>query len=190
MKIVRLSQKIDAAEWPEDLLVRDQDIYYWSDRSCGIACLKMILSYYGLHAPSLYKLLLDGLRLEAYSNAGWIHKGLADISRCYGLFGIALPINDIDHIQILLKEFGPLIASVTLGFPITGKKGGHLVIITSIECRNNLQFVKFVDPSSWGEFNNEIDFHRFSASFSKRVICFSRSELIFENIQSKIFNNK
>jgi hypothetical protein len=68
-------------------------------------------------------------------------------------------------------EQGPVIASVTLGFPEDGRRGGHLVVVCGFE-EGELRLVHVRDPARWGESHSSVGEQRFLASFSGRVIRF------------------
>jgi hypothetical protein len=68
---------------------------------------------------------------------------------------------------------GPVIASVTLGFPEDGRRGGHLVVVCGFEEREP-RVVHVRDPARWGASRSSVGEARFLASFSGRVIRFDR----------------
>lgn len=168
----RFAQRFEAHEWPDGLQLQEQDASYWAARGCGIACLRMILHHYtGRNEP--YALLLaEALALGAYCERGWIHAGLAELARRRGLDAEACALGDVGELHAALRD-GPIVASVTLGFPEDGRKGGHLVVLCGFDASGPAR-IEVRDPSSWGEQNRSVPRHRLLASFSGRVIRFAR----------------
>lgn len=110
----------------------------WQKVGCGIASLTMVIDYYVPNAVSVNTLLVRGIASGAYQkNAGWIHKGLVDLSRKYKLDGNTYDLSKLDSKKAFamfsdyLKD-GPVIVSVHYKFepknPIP-----HLVVITGIK---------------------------------------------------------
>src|ERR1700686_2889861 len=76
-------QRFAPERWEEDGFASVDESLYWSDRSCGIACVRMAISYFHGEAPVMSELLKTGLALSAYTTKGWLHSGLADILRTH-----------------------------------------------------------------------------------------------------------
>lgn len=174
----RYGQRFSEDEWPLGLELRGFGREYWGDRACGVACLKMILEYYDKEKVPLVDLLRNGLLAGAYSDRGWIHHGLANLGRQYGLPGLATKVDTSADIEAILLTTGPFIASVTLHFPEDGRKGGHLVVVCGLNTQDGTRIIEIRDPSTWGQRNISINEERFMSSFSGRGICFHPSALI------------
>lgn len=168
----RYSQRIEECEWPADYRLRDGDRAYWSNRACGIASLRSVLSFHGKDRHSSFELLHLGIDAEAYGPAGWWHAGLATLATGLGVPAATGTAPTVEKLQRTLRRTGsPMIASVTLQFPLDGRRGGHLVVVTAVGGDGT---VCFRDPSTWGERNTCVPAARFASSFTGRVISFSR----------------
>lgn len=117
-------------------------------------------------------IFLQALRNRAYSEKGWIHKGLVELCANFGVSG--KPI-DINHIKLdeHLERGGLVIASVRLRFPIEGGRGGHLILIKGISYANGRKYIFFNDPSRWGETHGCISEERFLGNLGNRCIVIS-----------------
>ena len=143
----------------------------WSDRCCGLACLRTILHHHGLGVPTQADLLQQAIRDSAFSEAGIIHHKLVDIAAQFGLSGQALPVRDLELLFEMGSEGYPSVLSVTREFPSDGRHGGHLVVIDRPADPEATE-VNFVDPSRWGRTHCRVPLERFRASYSGRAIVF------------------
>jgi len=165
-------QVIPEDQWPDGSLLRGQDRAYWSDRTCGLACLMSVSSFHRRAVPTIFDLLREGLRSGCYTSRGWLHAGLASLGEAHGIRGEALPAPTVDDLRTCLESTaGPLIASVTRQFPEDGRSGGHLVVVTAVGDGPEA-LICFRDPSGWGMEESRIPAKRFSASYAGRVIAF------------------
>ncbi|MDD7804929.1 MAG: hypothetical protein PUP46_05095 [Endozoicomonas sp. (ex Botrylloides leachii)] len=102
----------------------------WTDRICGLACLKMVIAQLTQQVVPLKRLLDQGLAMNGYKKGvGWIHQKLADMVMAYGVSAQCQSIGD--HLYLIdnaLEQRKLVIASVSCGFN-PDKKGGHLVLI-------------------------------------------------------------
>jgi hypothetical protein len=168
------TQVIPEQQWPEGFRFDGEDRAYWSDRTCGLACLASIASFHGKPIPSIFELLQEGVGLGHYSSRGWIHAGLAAIGEAYGFPGKALPALTVDDLRFCLEYTGsPLIASVTRQFPEDGRRGGHLVVVTAVGSEPTPR-ICCRDPAGAGMNESRIPAARFFASFAGRIIVFPR----------------
>jgi len=153
----------------------------WTQSLCGLACLRSLLLFHGFAAPSLIELLSEGMRLGAWSAAGWIHAGLLRMARGYGLDGVTAAADEFSTLDALVAMGLPPIVSVTLRFPVDERRGGHLVVYTGRASAAEpdpirrddaglTPLVCFMDPSSWGRDNVEVSEKRMRASFSGRLV--------------------
>ncbi len=143
----------------------------WQKVGCGIASLAMIIDYYKPgQMSSVDKLLEEGISNGAYLNGtGWIHNGLINVSKEYGLNGTAYDLsykNTNDALNELEKDLdnGPVIASVHYTFdpqnPIP-----HLVVLNKIEGDN----LYYNDPSETSG-GKSISVQDFIKGWKKRYI--------------------
>lgn len=165
-------QVIPEQQWPEGLHLHGENRAYWSNRTCGLACLMSIASFHGKPIPTIFELLQEGVSLGYYTDRGWIHAGLAAIGETYGFKGKALPAPTTDDLRSCLESTrSPLIASVAWQFPEDGRRGGHLVVVTAVDNGPKAR-ICYRDPSGWGMHESRISAARFSASFAGRIIAF------------------
>jgi len=138
---------------------------------CGVASLAMLIE---LYVPgekvSVDNLFEDGLKAGAYLNdAGWIHSGLINLSKKYGLDGQSHGLSHLnkksafEQLKTVLED-GPVIASVHYTFdpknPIP-----HLVVINSTDGDT----VYYNDPAEKSG-GNSISKDKFIKAWKKRYI--------------------
>jgi len=138
------SQELSQENFQVEGFTSLEDAKYWSERICGLACLKMVLGKFFPDKNFTLKELLDiGLKIGAYDEkVGWKHQGLVDLAANFDVNGFRQSIEgDIQNIVQYLQQDKLVIASVTVGME-GGKeykqedgsiyvmpKGGHLVVI-------------------------------------------------------------
>lgn len=171
--IPRYSQKFCMNDWPKGLLIEERSHDYWSDRCCGLACLRMVISHYKIPIPTQLELLKEGLKRKYYISKGWLHQGLADLGEMYGVKGNPIVVKSGKELENLLVTKGPVICSIAPKFPKNGSKGGHLVVVCGRIHTSKGRLICFRDPSLWGETNSIVFEDRFFSSFSGRAIVFS-----------------
>ncbi|MCY9827440.1 cysteine peptidase family C39 domain-containing protein [Vibrio splendidus] len=137
----------------------------WSNRSCGLACVQMLLLHSQINYTNIVSLYEQAIEQEFYTPAGWIHSGLAELLSSRGVPAKAIPIEQEEICKGLAKG-NMYIVSVTHKFPQNGCKGGHLVLLHSIDG----EVVFFNDPSTWGESNKQLEKSVFFSSYSGRSI--------------------
>jgi len=143
----------------EDSGFPNQDeIARWESNCCGIACLRMVIDAVTGQKPSCWDLLQLGLVKKAYIEAGWIHRGLVEMAKEFGVAGVALRNKSVDELRTSIDQGNLCIVSASAGFrgglinKATGlpfPKGGHLIVAfdttaDSIVCHH---------PSSVDEWN-------------------------------------
>ena len=149
------------ADWRDDVRLEE-----WSERCCGLACLRTVLHHHGLTVPTQAELLRRALDVDAFSPSGMIHARLVDVAADLGLAGRAVPVRDLSTLFDLGSSGFPPITSVTHELPTDGRRGGHLVVAD----RWDGGHVRFVDPSRWGRTHDRVPLSRFAASSSGRAI--------------------
>lgn len=143
-----------------------------ADRTSGLACLFSIAAFDGRPLPTLVELLHEDMGSGYYTDKGWVHSGLAELSGNYGVTGEAVTAPTLDDLRACLTSTGsPLIVSTTWVFPEDDRRGEHLVVVTAIDDGKDAQ-VCFRDPSSWGRDHNRIPATRCMASYTGRAIIF------------------
>jgi hypothetical protein len=113
---------------------------YWSRKTCGLACLKMILAGRGLPVPATMRLVEQALRWKAYIPqgervAGLIYQPFADwVGADYGITADVMPDLPVQRLEGLASPRTPVIASVHHWIRWPGRnppaRGGHLVLVT------------------------------------------------------------
>ena len=169
--VMRFAQRFGHQEWPHGLSIDGRDAGFWAERGCGVACLRMIVHFFTGRDEAYAGLLAEGVAQGAYGERGWIHAGLAAMAQRRGLMARACAIDGPDELRAVLLQ-GPVIASVTLGFPEDGRRGGHLVVACGFDAAEP-RCIHVRDPARWGESNASVGESRFLASFSGRVIRFA-----------------
>ena len=164
-------QRITPEEWQEQAGWSLGDRIEWSDRACGIACLRMLLLAYGKPAPSITELLKVAVKADALSERGWIHAGLAALATERGVPAWAEPVA-VEDLPTRL-EGAPLIISITEQFPQDGRRGGHLVVARGLADGNERPDLLIRDPSSWGQKHDRVPLARAAASYTGRAITFA-----------------
>ena len=109
----------------------------WEGNCCGIACLRMVLDFYGVSGGTTYwDLLRLGLERGAYSEKGWIHQGLQDMAALFGVRGRCHRRTRIEDVMTAIEQNSICIVSITKYF-LGGQRdregtilepGGHLVV--------------------------------------------------------------
>lgn len=164
-------QRITAEEWEQhggDVL---GDRAEWSDRACGMACLRMLILAYGQDAPTVTELLKLGVDRAILTERGWLHAGIADLGATLGIPGSAeaLPMDELAE----RLAVGPLIVSITEQFPTDGRRGGHLVVARGIQPGEGGDLAVLIrDPSAWGQEHDRVPLSRLAASYTGRAITF------------------
>lgn len=174
LNVPRFAQHFKKGEWPENALVEEKGADYWGESICGLACLRMIMGHYRIPVVSAYDLLIEGIQLNAYCEKGWIHQGLANIAEKFGLNANPVVIKDGDELEMLIKNSGPVIVSVTGQLPEDGRKGGHLIVACGRYEENGVYMISFRDPSRWGKTHSNVAEKRMLASFTGRGIVFNK----------------
>ena len=165
-----------------------ESIQQWERNCCGIACLRMILDYYGITnedaRTSYWNLLQLGLKRSAYSEKGWIHRGLLEMAGEYGIYGQCHRRTNVQHLVETIRKGCVCIVSVTRCF-LGGQKddggeplptGGHLVVAyDAISCGTLTTAMVCNHPStgrSWNKAGWVVEIEKWENSFSGNYIEF------------------
>lgn len=179
-----ITQRLAEYNYKKEKFENLKEAKYWSERICGLACIKMILCKLIPNFSVSLKELLDlGLEIDAYNeHAGWVHKGLIKLVSQFGIRGRQKYIgNKIERIKKYISKQQPVIASVNTCFEAGKKtKGGHLVVLVGYHSRNNkIDKLYLHHPSSeksceWP--NYTITREDFINSFSGNIIYFFKKQ--------------
>jgi len=127
--------------WGESGAYTLEEYLYWTNRTCGAACVKMAVEALGGERQPLIEWARRGVRLGGYlsekrpdgsrAERGWLHTALAELIRRAGFFAEARPLALKEFLAILAGG-GMIIASVSheigTNRAIT-QCGGHLVLV-------------------------------------------------------------
>ncbi|MCG2695160.1 C39 family peptidase [Candidatus Parcubacteria bacterium] len=75
-------KKIDVPYYSQYEDVKDE---YWKPRACGVVCLKMVLDYIKPDKILVNDFVLLANEKGAYGESGWIHQGLIDVAKSFGV---------------------------------------------------------------------------------------------------------
>lgn len=143
-----------------------EELAEWSERSCGLACLRMVLGFHNFEVPPQWELVQHSKQIGAYGQRGISHAKVVELAELYGLTGIALPLPDIEAAARIGDAGFPTIVSVSHKLPSDGSRGGHLIVIKGFTADG---MVAFADPSRWGADHDAFPAARFG-SFSGRAM--------------------
>jgi len=124
---------------------RDRAEYaYWAPRTCGIACLQMVLGHYGLPVPPLVTLARQALAAGCYEPRpdggldGLLYHPFVDfVAARFGLRAQAEAELDLSRLTELTGTGALVIVSVNSAIrhpeQDPPQRGGHLVLVTGID---------------------------------------------------------
>lgn len=166
-----------------------QEAEHWQERGCGIASIKMVIDGFqrdqGLKLSEAYgELVYKGLKMGAYCDRGWIHKGLVELAKEYKILGQTFRRSNVNEVLSEIDKDRPCITSVTVGFKggemnnrgEVIQPGGHLIVVIGA-VRENGELQGFIvnHPSSSSELNWEnhfVNIEAFKRSFSGAFMSF------------------
>jgi hypothetical protein len=96
-----------------------EEIEKWQNRCCGIACLRMVLDYFdwgNQKKLSYWEVLNLGLDCNAHCEKGWIHQGLLNMGRFFGIKGGCHQKAHIEDVISAIDRGSLCIVSVTAAF--------------------------------------------------------------------------
>jgi len=170
LAVPRFGQHFDPLAWQADGFDSAAHSQHWSERSCGLACVRMCLAHAGLPAPPMSMLLREALAIDGYTPRGWSHAKLATLATGLGLPGMAIAA-DAARLREALRRGSPPIVSVASQLPQDGRRGGHLIVLAGLDDSDPGQpLVGIRDPSRWGEQHRWVPWSRLLASYSGRAV--------------------
>lgn len=159
-----------------------QTAAHWQERSCGVACVRMVIAACNNGvAPNAWYIIQRLLERGAYlPGKGWIHKELADyLSEEYGIASRRLRIESVRELQSLLQE-EIVIASVGVCFA-NQQRSGHLVLIYDSQERDTDFGFILHHPSSCADYEWRAHFvpsGHFERHFSGNLIVCRHSNTV------------
>lgn len=162
---------------------------YWTERACGVACVKMCVEALGGPQRPLVAWARAGVSAGGYlselrpdgsrNERGWLHSALAGLIAGAG-YSAAPRAAELAEFPGLLRANTLLIASVSYqigaNLPVT-KRGGHLVVVSGAHLRaSQLEALIVYNPSGRTQTLREaavVPAERFAAGYSGRIITVS-----------------
>lgn len=169
-KIPYFSQ-LSKHEWRKRGFKDAEEAVSWENRSCGIACIKMVLEMHDQHKGILFADLIKEMEEKGVykEGIGCIHQGIADELTGRGIESERIKIEKIEELKDLLDQGNICIVSVGPGLS-EGRKSGHLVpAIGYVEEDGKIISIIIHHTSSyegWQWPEKEIDIERFINHFS------------------------
>lgn len=148
---------------------------HWQERSCGVACARMVVgAFLDLEPPLPWELIERMIAHGAYlPGKGWIHAGIATfLSDQYGFTCSRGRAENIADLVELLKDGALVIASVAVGLEGTSKSG-HLIVVHGFEDEASQTSLIVHHPSSWASYewiDRKVPTQHFWNYFSGNVI--------------------
>ncbi|MFE3280026.1 C39 family peptidase [Nocardia sp. NPDC059239] len=128
----------DDPRWPDSGASSAQEYQFWSWRTCGVACLRMVLAYRDGTAPDAASVIRDCLDVGAYivdgdSVRGLIYAPFSEyLAQRWGLSAQVEPSLTLQHVRQAVAAGRPTMLSVHPSIRRPSEKpegkGGHLVL--------------------------------------------------------------
>ncbi len=162
-------------EWKERGFKDAEDAKYWENRSCGIACMKMILDMHEDHKGQRFADLIREMEGKGVykDGVGCVHQGIVDELNNRNIDSQRMQVSEIRQISESIDQGNILIVSIGTGLA-GGKKNGHLVLVIGyVEHAGEvlsviLNHTSSRDDRQWPE--KEIGVNRFMEHFSGNAI--------------------
>jgi hypothetical protein len=172
--------------WAESGAKDPEEYAYWTDRACGVACVKMVVEAFGGPVNPLVAWARAGVELGGYltesrqdgslAERGWLHAALATLITRAGFFAEPRAMEIAEFPDLFTRGY-LLIASVSYQIgtrlPIT-RRGGHLVVVSGAEMMDeHLEAIYVQNPSGRTaelRSNARIPVGRFASGYTGRVI--------------------
>ena len=176
--------------WTESGAETVEEYVYWTDRACGVACVKMCVEALGGPVRPLLVWARAGVKIGGYLTdlrpdgspyeRGWLHSALAELMRGESLAAQPRPAA-VEEFPALLASGSLLIASVSYEIGLPGpvtKRGGHLVVVSGAELQDGrLATLILHNPSGRTAKMRayaRIPVERFESGYTGRVIVVGR----------------
>jgi len=162
-------------EWQERGFGTVEDAVSWQERSCGIACIKMVLDMHPEYSGQRFADMIGEMKDKGIyrERVGCVHQGIADELNARMIDAQSMKITSIERIKDLVDKGNILIVSIGVGFS-DGRKSGHLVpLIGYIEEGSGVISFVVHYSSSWAsheQAERQVDAGRFMEHFSGNAI--------------------
>lgn len=110
---------------------------FWNIRSCGGACIKMCLDYYGKESPSVLDIMLQAKSSGGYDmKNGFVHDWAVEYFLTHGLHSYRKEgLVGLDEILNSLKDNNPVIVSISKR--VLEQSKFHLILVVGCEVDDN-----------------------------------------------------
>ncbi len=162
-------------DWKERGFKDEYDAVFWQTKSCGMACIKMVLDMHPEHAGAKFAELIHEMEEKGVYRAGvgCVHQGITEELNVRGIDAGRMKINNADEFKKLIDQDNIFIVSVGAGFS-KPKNSGHLVpVIGYTEQDEKIESIIIHHTSSNEDFQwpeKEIEVERFFKHFSGNAI--------------------
>lgn len=115
-------------DWQERGFKDLEEAKFWENKSCGIACMKMVLDMHPEHGGKKFADLIQEMEEKGVYKAGigCVHQGIADDFNARNIDSQRIKIDTPDQIKKFIDQDSIIIVSIGPGF-VEGRKSGHLV---------------------------------------------------------------
>ena len=141
----------------------------WQNRSCGIACVAMLLGYYNLEDIGPMKLINEGVSIGGYCNRGWFHESLVRLLRNHGVNAYAQEFRSVAvsseqktfevsplETKMIDEGLAKIIREIDVGHPVmvsvepsfNTNKENHLILIIGYDFSDKKEKFIIHDPDS------------------------------------------
>lgn len=149
----------------------------WQNRSCGIACVAMLLGYYNLEDINPMRLINEGVAIGGHCNKGWFHESLVRLLRNHGVNAYAQEFRSVDvspenktfeinslETKMIESGINKIISEIDLGHPViisvgpgfNTNKENHLILIIGYDFSDEKKNFIVHDPD--GVDKNELNY--------------------------------
>ncbi|MBX4215770.1 C39 family peptidase, partial [Candidatus Parcubacteria bacterium] len=126
------SVKLEVPYYSQFVEISDPE---WQSRACGMACLKMVLDFYGAPTSSLHGMVVKGKEEGGYTPSGWLHDYSLKVAEHYGFAGERREKMEVGpslaEFKDRLAKGEPIIVSVFKNF--SEKDKFHQVVLIGFE---------------------------------------------------------
>ena len=168
--------QLSTPDWEARGFVSFEEAEYWQTRSCGIACIKMVLDSHEAHKNQKFADLIREMEEKGVyvDGVGCVHQGIADQFNVRGIDSQRTKIDSPEKFKKYIDQDNIFIVSIGAGF-IDGKKNGHLVPVIGYTSDAGGKLLSLIvhNTSSyhgWQWPEKEIEVERFINHFSNNAI--------------------